>query len=66
MKFGPFWIVPIVGDRLYGWKARGGEKRPLMLHAHRLRIVLPGETEPRSFEAPVPPRFRELYSFSFR
>jgi 23S rRNA pseudouridine1911/1915/1917 synthase len=57
---------PIVGDKLYGWKARGGEKPPLMLHAHRLRIVLPGETEPRSFEAPVPGRFRELYSFSLR
>jgi hypothetical protein len=36
----------------------------LMLHAHRLRIVLPGEQQPRTFEAPVPARFEEFYSFS--
>jgi 23S rRNA pseudouridine1911/1915/1917 synthase len=57
---------PIVGDRLYGWKARGRGSWPLMLHAHRLRIVLPGEQQPRTFEAPVPDRFDEFYSFSFK
>ena len=57
---------PIVGDRLYGWKARGRGPWPLMLHAHRLRIVLPGEQQPRTFEAPVPARFEEFYSFSAR
>jgi 23S rRNA pseudouridine1911/1915/1917 synthase len=57
---------PIVGDRLYGWKARGRGIRPLMLHAHRLRIRLPGTQQPRTFEAPVPDRFEEFYSFSSR
>jgi 23S rRNA pseudouridine1911/1915/1917 synthase len=57
---------PIVGDGLYGWKARGRGSRPLMLHAHRLRIILPGEQQPRNFEAPVPDRFEEFYSFSSR
>jgi 23S rRNA-/tRNA-specific pseudouridylate synthase len=55
---------PIVGDRLYGWKAGGREKCTLMLHAHRLRITLPGEQQPRVFEAPVPDRFGVFYSFS--
>jgi 23S rRNA pseudouridine1911/1915/1917 synthase len=57
---------PIVGDRLYGWKARGRGAWSLMLHAQRLRIVLPGEGKPRAFEAPLPPRFREFYNFSLR
>lgn len=57
---------PIVGDRLYGWKARGRGNWPLMLHAHRLRINLPGAQQPSTFEAPVPDRFEEFYSFSSR
>jgi len=57
---------PIVGDRLYGWKARGQGNLTLMLHAQRLRITLPGEQQPRVFEAPVPDRFDRFYSFSSR
>lgn len=57
---------PIVGDRLYGWKPRGRGNWPLMLHAQRLRITLPGERQPRTFEAPVPDRFDRFYSFSCR
>jgi 23S rRNA pseudouridine1911/1915/1917 synthase len=60
---------PIVGDRLYGWKTRGRGTWTLMLHAHRLKIALPGEQQPRTFEAPLPDRFEEfeeLYSFSSR
>jgi 23S rRNA pseudouridine1911/1915/1917 synthase len=57
---------PIVGDRLYGWKARGKRSWSLMLHAQRLRITLPGEQQPRTFEAPLPDRFDEFYSFSSR
>ena len=57
---------PIVGDRLYGWKARGQGNWTLMLHAHRLSITLPGEQQPRTFEAPVPDRFDRFYSFSSR
>jgi 23S rRNA pseudouridine1911/1915/1917 synthase len=57
---------PIVGDRLYGWKARGRSSWSLMLHAHQLRITLPGEQQPRTFEAPVPDRFGTFYSSSAR
>jgi 23S rRNA pseudouridine1911/1915/1917 synthase len=57
---------PIVGDRLYGWKPRGRRGWPLMLHAHRLRIRLPGAQQPRTFEAPVPDRFEAFYNFSSR
>ncbi|UCF98625.1 MAG: RluA family pseudouridine synthase [Spirochaetaceae bacterium] len=57
---------PIVGDRLYGWKARGRYSWPLMLHAHRLRLILPGEHQPRTFEAPIPARFEEFYNFCSR
>jgi 23S rRNA pseudouridine1911/1915/1917 synthase len=53
---------PIVGDRLYGWKARGRVDQTLMLHAHRLRIILPGEQQPRTFQAPIPKRFSEYAS----
>jgi 23S rRNA pseudouridine1911/1915/1917 synthase len=50
---------PIVGDKLYGWKARGRGNHTLMLHAYRLRITLPGEQQPRTFQAPIPKRFAE-------
>lgn len=49
---------PILGDPLYG---RGDPRFPeatLMLHARRLRILLPGRTEPSTFTAEVPERFR--------
>ena len=53
---------PIVGDRLYGWKVRGKVNQTLMLHAHRLRITLPGEQQPRTLQAPIPKRFTEYRS----
>ncbi len=46
---------PIVGDALYGG---GRTPEGLMLHAYRLRILLPGENAPRTFRAPLPERFR--------
>jgi 23S rRNA pseudouridine1911/1915/1917 synthase len=52
---------PIVGDRLYGWKARGASARTLMLHAHTLRLLIPGEQLPRTFRAPLPDRFRSFF-----
>ncbi|MCL2519945.1 MAG: RluA family pseudouridine synthase [Spirochaetaceae bacterium] len=42
---------PIVGDNLYG-KDEG-----LMLHAWKLRLTLPSESEPRTFMAKAPERF---------
>jgi 23S rRNA pseudouridine1911/1915/1917 synthase len=46
---------PILGDPLYG--RRGAAGPPLMLHAYRLAITLPGEDRPRIFRAPLPQRF---------
>lgn len=49
-----FINCPIVGDTVYG------RKRPTLpisrqcLHAARLTIVLPGETQARTFESPLP------------
>ncbi len=47
---------PILGDPLYAGRAKGTAPR-LLLHAHRLAIVLPGGTARTVFEAPPPPGF---------
>lgn len=49
-----FLGCPIVGDNVYGKKKSSLEIDRHFLHAYRLRIVLPGEREPRAFEAPLP------------
>ncbi|NPA06278.1 MAG: RluA family pseudouridine synthase [Chloroflexi bacterium] len=55
-----FLGTPIAGDTLYG------RRRPTIpldrhfLHAHRLTLVLPGEREPRTFEAPLPPELERV------
>jgi len=48
---------PILGDPIY---SRRGPNDPdnLMLHAYSLKIMLPGETQVRHFQAPIPERFR--------
>jgi 23S rRNA pseudouridine1911/1915/1917 synthase len=51
---------PILGDPIYGRRDGRFPEATLMLHAHRLRITLPGEAEPRGFVAPVPARFKAL------
>ncbi|MDR0539531.1 MAG: RluA family pseudouridine synthase [Spirochaetaceae bacterium] len=48
---------PIAGDPLYG--AVSKDFPALMLHAARLRIMLPGAESPLCFSAPFPSRFRE-------
>ena len=57
---------PIVGDPLYGGKAANKAGWTLMLHAHRLIITLPGETKPRTFQAPLPERFKRFYNLCSR
>ncbi|MDE0027543.1 MAG: RluA family pseudouridine synthase [Spirochaetaceae bacterium] len=47
---------PILGDPLYAGRAKGPAAR-LLLHAHRLAIVLPGGTARTVFEAPPPRGF---------
>ncbi len=49
-----FLGCPIVGDSVYGRRKASLPIKRHFLHAHRLRITLPGEHEPRTFEAPLP------------
>ena len=49
-----FLECPIVGDAVYGRKKFSVEVNRHFLHAFRLKIILPGETQPRTFEAPLP------------
>ncbi|MCX7656438.1 MAG: RluA family pseudouridine synthase [Treponemataceae bacterium] len=51
---------PILGDSLYGKKDGYFPDAPLMLHAFRLTILLPGTTEPRTFVAPLPEAFKAI------
>lgn len=46
---------PVVGDTIYGRKKPTLPLKRHFLHAARLAIRLPGETEMRKFEAPLPP-----------
>jgi 23S rRNA pseudouridine1911/1915/1917 synthase len=52
--------TPVLGDPLYGGMDARFPGATLMLHAWKLRIVLPGESAPREFRAPLPERFRVL------
>jgi len=62
--------APILGDAIYGRKDPRFPDVGLMLHARSLSIVVPGESAPRTFSAPLPERFRQvarqLQSFSPR
>jgi len=49
-----FLKCPIVGDGVYGRKNISVDINRHFLHAFRLKIILPGETEPRVFEAALP------------
>jgi len=49
-----FLGCPIAGDTLYGRKKPTLPLKRHFLHAFRLKIILPGETTPREFSAPLP------------
>ena len=49
-----FLGCPIVGDSIYGRKNPTVDLDRHFLHAYRLKIVLPGEKEPRVFTAALP------------
>ena len=49
-----FLGVPIAGDALYGPRKTALPLPRHFLHAHRLTLRLPGERQPRTFEAPLP------------
>ena len=50
---------PVVGDRVYGRRRPSLAIGRHFLHAARLRVTLPGETRPRTFEAPLPPELEQ-------
>jgi 23S rRNA pseudouridine1911/1915/1917 synthase len=50
-----FIHCPIAGDTLYGRRHPGLGLKRHFLHAARLSIQLPGENNPRTFLAPLPP-----------
>ncbi|MGE5249890.1 MAG: RluA family pseudouridine synthase [Bacteroidota bacterium] len=57
-----FLGCPIVGDTIYGRKTPSIPLGRHFLHAHRLRIILPGEKEPREFEAALPAELQAVLS----
>lgn len=53
-----FLGCPIVGDTAYGRHKLSLPLTRQFLHAFRLQLTLPGESAPRSFEAPLPPELQ--------
>jgi len=49
-----FLGCPIVGDSIYGHRHPSLEIKRHFLHAAMLKVILPGEKQPRVFEAPLP------------
>jgi len=55
-----FLGCPIVGDEVYGKKKFSVDIKRHFLHAFRLRIILPGEEEPKLFDAPLPEELEQV------
>jgi 23S rRNA pseudouridine1911/1915/1917 synthase len=55
-----FLGCPVVGDRVYGRSRPSLPLKRHFLHAARLEVRLPGENEPRLFEAPLPQDLEDL------
>ena len=55
-----FLNCPIVGDEIYGKKKSTIKIGRHFLHAHRLSVILPNETEPRTFEARLPEKLERV------
>jgi 23S rRNA pseudouridine1911/1915/1917 synthase len=49
-----FLGCPIVGDKIYGHRKQSIDIKRHFLHAAKLKIILPGENQPQTFEAPLP------------
>jgi 23S rRNA pseudouridine1911/1915/1917 synthase len=49
-----FLGCPVVGDKIYGKKRPTVDLDRHFLHAYKLKIILPGEKQPRIFEAGLP------------
>ena len=50
----------VLGDRVYGRPPADLAIRRQMLHAWKLELVLPGQTETRLLVAPLPPDFEQV------
>lgn len=51
---------PVVGDTLYGYRKQRLPIERQFLHAHRLRLRLPGSEEEREFVAPLPADLQQV------
>jgi 23S rRNA pseudouridine1911/1915/1917 synthase len=55
-----FLGCPVAGDKVYGKKKSTLALDRHFLHAYRLKIVLPNESEPRIFEAVLPSELKQI------
>lgn len=55
-----FLGCPVAGDTVYGRRKRSLPLKRHFLHAARLSLVLPGEMQPHTFEAPLPPELEAV------
>ncbi len=55
-----FLGCPIVGDSVYGKRKFTVDIKRHFLHAFRLKIILPNEKEPRTFEAELPEELKRV------
>ena len=55
-----FLGCPIVGDKIYGHRKQSIELDRHFLHATKLKIILPGEKQAHTFEAPLPDKLQEI------
>ncbi len=55
-----FLGCPIVGDSVYGKRTVTATISRHFLHAFRLKIILPGEKNPRTFEAELPQELKDV------
>jgi 23S rRNA pseudouridine1911/1915/1917 synthase len=55
-----FLGCPITGDTVYGKKKPTVDLNRHFLHAHKLKIILPGVKEPRVFEANLPSELQQI------
>jgi len=55
-----FLQCPVVGDTIYGRRKPTLPINRHFLHAHRLRITIPGESAPCTFEAEIPVELKKV------
>jgi len=58
-----FLGCPVAADKVYGMRKATVELDRHFLHAHRLKIILPGEKQARIFEAPLPPELQFVLEY---